>query len=113
MAIGSAGTNVSGVGSRVGARVGVAVGGFVGEGVADGIMVKSGVGVSVGSIWTAPTQDESKNTVNIMIERKILDLLMVFPFNDTLWANLLDPLRIPEKAALGKLFCFQLIQLLF
>ncbi|MGW8224420.1 MAG: hypothetical protein ACWGOY_01740 [Anaerolineales bacterium] len=68
------------------------------------MVVKSGVGVSVGTIWMAPTQEERNNTVLIMIERATLNLLMIYPFNDTLWASLEDLLSIPENVVIGKFF---------
>jgi hypothetical protein len=85
----------SGVGSIVGVLVEVGV--IVGVGVSVGTMVKSGVGVVVGNICTAPTQEESRNAAKIMIVPGKRKLLMINPFNDTLRASMRISLSITEN----------------
>ena len=91
----------------------VEVGVMVGVGVAVGTMVKSGVGVSVGNICTAPTQDDKKNVAKIKIVPENRIVLMVNPFNFTLWACARIALSIPDNEVLGKLkgvqFYFQYV----
>jgi hypothetical protein len=93
------------VGSGVGSIVGVlvAVGVFVGVEVEVGIIVMFGVGVSVGNICTAPTHDERRSAANITIVPGIIKVLMVNPFNFTLWACASIALSITDFDVVGKL----------
>ena len=81
----------------------VEVGVMVGVEVAVGTMVKSGVGVSVGNICTAPTQDDRRNAAKIKIVPENRKVLMVNPFNVTLRAYAKVALSIPDNEELGKL----------
>jgi hypothetical protein len=109
VAIGPDWTTGSGVGSGVGVLVEVGV--MVGVGVAVGTMVKSGVGVSVGNNCTAPTQDDRKNAAKIKIMLEKRKVLMVNPFNVTLWACARVVLSIPDNEVLGKLKDFNFFSL--
>ena len=68
--------------------VGVLVG--WGDAVRVGSIVKPGVGVSVGNIWAAPTQEEVKietNTINVIGNGELVILILVRFESYVSWFN--------------------------